>query len=160
MKFIIGAFFILGLYFGGALGSCLVVVAIGLIMLRLGVDEVFCLMFTLVLIGMIVANMIYPFPKGSMNLFGTGGIVMLVSSVVLTIAAKRYYRSKCKNITPQKAPAGKYVYVETDPGTWTTGFFAPDGRWTPESDHASPEEAAQRINFLNGQEQQGILRKA
>lgn len=36
------------------------------------------------------------------------------------------------------------------PGTWTTGFFAPDGRWTPESDHASPEDAAKRVSFLNG----------
>lgn len=72
MKFIIGAFFILGLYFGGSLGSCFFVMALGLIMLRLGVDDVFCIMFTLVLTGMIVANKIFPFPKSSRNLLSTG----------------------------------------------------------------------------------------
>ena len=33
---------------------------------------------------------------------------------------------------------------------WTVGFYAPDGKWNPESDHESPELAARRVIELNG----------
>jgi hypothetical protein len=33
---------------------------------------------------------------------------------------------------------------------WTVGFYDPNGKWMPESDFNSPEEAAERVNYLNG----------
>ena len=43
-----------------------------------------------------------------------------------------------------------YVYIQSEPGLWTVGFYTPDGQWKPESDHGSPEEAAKRVHYLNG----------
>ena len=43
-----------------------------------------------------------------------------------------------------------YVYRVTGEGIWTTGFYAPDGTWDPESDHESAESAACRTAWLNG----------
>lgn len=33
---------------------------------------------------------------------------------------------------------------------WTVGFYRPDGAWMAESDHASRDEAANRVHYLNG----------
>ena len=33
---------------------------------------------------------------------------------------------------------------------WTVGFYKPDGKWEPESDHGTSEEAAARVHYLNG----------
>lgn len=43
-----------------------------------------------------------------------------------------------------------YVYKRTEPQLWTVGFYDPDGRWEPDSDHASSDEAAARVAYLNG----------
>lgn len=43
-----------------------------------------------------------------------------------------------------------YVYRQFEPGLWTVGFYGPDGRWYPESDHDSSDEAADRVHYLNG----------
>ena len=43
-----------------------------------------------------------------------------------------------------------YTYLRSEPGLWTVGDYAPDGRWQPESDHDSREDAAQRVAWLNG----------
>ncbi len=43
-----------------------------------------------------------------------------------------------------------YVYISFEPGLWTVGFYAPDGKWVPESDHDSADEAAARVAYLNG----------
>lgn len=49
-----------------------------------------------------------------------------------------------------------YVYIlsegaaEFEENLWTVGFYKPDGKWEPESDHSSEEEAAARVNYLNG----------
>lgn len=43
-----------------------------------------------------------------------------------------------------------YVYVEPEPRLFTVGFYGPDGRWNPESDHGTREKAAERVRFLNG----------
>lgn len=44
-----------------------------------------------------------------------------------------------------------YVYIRSEPNLWTVGFYNPDdGKWNPESDHPSSEQAAQRIHWLNG----------
>lgn len=46
-----------------------------------------------------------------------------------------------------------YVYIQSEPGLFTVGFYAPTGKWIPESDHNEKEEAAKRVAFLNGQKQ-------
>jgi hypothetical protein len=43
-----------------------------------------------------------------------------------------------------------YVYLETDPGTFTVGFFDPTPKFVPESDYASADEAIARMRWLNG----------
>jgi hypothetical protein len=43
-----------------------------------------------------------------------------------------------------------YVYIRSEPQLWTVGFYTPDGKWNPESDHGSSEEAAERVTRLNG----------
>jgi hypothetical protein len=44
-----------------------------------------------------------------------------------------------------------YVYIRSEPGLYTVGFYRPDGKWEAESDHAAREEAAARVAYLNGQ---------
>jgi len=43
-----------------------------------------------------------------------------------------------------------YVYVRSEPGLWTVGFYSPDGKWISESDHDNSEKAAERVAWLNG----------
>lgn len=44
-----------------------------------------------------------------------------------------------------------YVYVRSDSEMlWTVGFFDSQGRWEPESDWGTPDEAAERTAWLNG----------
>lgn len=43
-----------------------------------------------------------------------------------------------------------YVYIQSEPGLYTVGFYNPSGDWVPESDHPTPEAAADRVNYLNG----------
>jgi hypothetical protein len=47
-----------------------------------------------------------------------------------------------------------YVYIEQygndSPPLYTVGFYAPDGKFHPESDFASADDAAWRVHFLNG----------
>ena len=43
-----------------------------------------------------------------------------------------------------------YVYLSFESGLWTVGFYRPDGKWEPESDHSSWDEAAKRVAWLNG----------
>ena len=43
-----------------------------------------------------------------------------------------------------------YVYIKSEPQLWTVGFYSPDGKWHPESDHASTDAAADRVAYLNG----------
>ncbi len=47
-----------------------------------------------------------------------------------------------------------YVYIQSEPGLFTTGFYSPDGKWHPESDHETREAAAERVNYLNGGEKE------
>jgi len=44
-----------------------------------------------------------------------------------------------------------YVYIKSEPGLWTVGFYDPKGEWQPESDHSSKEKAAARVAYLNGE---------
>lgn len=43
-----------------------------------------------------------------------------------------------------------WLYKKSEPTLWTVGFYDPSGRWQPESDHGSEEEAARRVHYLNG----------
>lgn len=44
-----------------------------------------------------------------------------------------------------------YVYIKSHgEQLWTVGFYDPAGTWHPESDHDSPQKAAERVHYLNG----------
>lgn len=44
-----------------------------------------------------------------------------------------------------------YVYRRIEAaGCFTTGFYDPSGAWQAESDHATADDAAQRVHWLNG----------
>ena len=43
-----------------------------------------------------------------------------------------------------------YVYIKSEPGLYTVGFYDPKGNWIAESDHESSESAAARVAYLNG----------
>ena len=48
-----------------------------------------------------------------------------------------------------------YVYKFTEKvddftDLYTVGFYTPDGKWIPESDHNDKEDAAKRVHYLNG----------
>ncbi len=43
-----------------------------------------------------------------------------------------------------------YVYIKSAPNLWTVGFYSPDGKFQPESDHDSKQEVAGRVAWLNG----------
>jgi len=43
-----------------------------------------------------------------------------------------------------------YVYLNSEPGLWTTGFFDPDGKWHFDKDFYKKEDAAKRVAWLNG----------
>jgi len=43
-----------------------------------------------------------------------------------------------------------YVYKQTEPNLYTVGFYAPTGKWIPESDWSIREEAIEQVHYLNG----------
>lgn len=44
-----------------------------------------------------------------------------------------------------------YVYLYSrDDRLYTVGFYDPQGKWHPDSDHSEKEMAAQRVAWLNG----------
>jgi len=43
-----------------------------------------------------------------------------------------------------------WVYIQTRPDLWTVGFYDPQGKWHPESDHDTPMKAARWVHYLNG----------
>jgi len=43
-----------------------------------------------------------------------------------------------------------WVYINSEPELWTVGFYSPDGKWHPDSDWGTREEAAARAHYLNG----------
>ena len=43
-----------------------------------------------------------------------------------------------------------YVYIRSEPGLYTVGFYDPDGRWRPEGDYDSSVLVAERVHWLNG----------
>lgn len=43
-----------------------------------------------------------------------------------------------------------WVYIRSEPGLWTVGYYGPTGVWFSESDHDIREKAAERVHYLNG----------
>jgi hypothetical protein len=43
-----------------------------------------------------------------------------------------------------------WLYIQSELRLWTVGFYEPNGRWKPETDHDSAEAAAARVHYLNG----------
>jgi len=43
-----------------------------------------------------------------------------------------------------------FVYVRSESRLYTVGFYDPQGKWHPDSDHNTSEEAARRVNWLHG----------
>lgn len=43
-----------------------------------------------------------------------------------------------------------YVYIRTENSIYTVGFYDPNGRFIPESDHENLKDAAKRVHYLNG----------
>ena len=43
-----------------------------------------------------------------------------------------------------------YVYIQSEPGLWTVGFYDPVGKWHPDSDWDNRSDAATRVHYLNG----------
>jgi hypothetical protein len=48
-----------------------------------------------------------------------------------------------------------YVYIQSEPGLFTVGFYDPSGQFQPESDHRDSEDAAKRVAWLNGSGSRG-----
>lgn len=43
-----------------------------------------------------------------------------------------------------------WVYIRSEPGLWTVGFYDPDGKFQTDSDHEDRDEARARVHYLNG----------
>jgi len=43
-----------------------------------------------------------------------------------------------------------WLYLRSEEQLWTVGFYDGNGKWQPETDHGSAEEAARRVIVLNG----------
>jgi len=43
-----------------------------------------------------------------------------------------------------------WVYIQTEPRLWTVGVYDGNGKFQPESDHDSSEDAAKQVHYLNG----------
>lgn len=48
-----------------------------------------------------------------------------------------------------------YVYINSEPGLYTVGFYDPSGKWHSESDWSNSEQAADRVAYLNGEKARG-----
>jgi len=43
-----------------------------------------------------------------------------------------------------------WVYLNSEPGLWTTGFYDPAGKWHSDEDYPNKQMAADRVRYLNG----------
>ena len=46
--------------------------------------------------------------------------------------------------------AGRIIYWQSEHSLWTVGYYQPDGKREPLSDHGDPEKAAAEVHYLNG----------
>lgn len=49
-----------------------------------------------------------------------------------------------------------WVYIQTEPGLFTVGFFDPENKWHGDSD-GTQKECAERVHYLNGGGDEGKL---
>lgn len=54
----------------------------------------------------------------------------------------------------RKGQVEMWIYINSEPGLWTVGFYSPDGKWHADSDHGIRKEAADRVHYLNGGKQE------
>lgn len=54
------------------------------------------------------------------------------------------------NIPGNKEEGIMWIYLRSEPGLWTVGFYNPEGKFQTDSDHEIREEAAKRCHYLNG----------
>ena len=52
-----------------------------------------------------------------------------------------------------------WVFLMSEPGLYTVGFYDPNGKWQPESDWSTKKEAAERVHYLNGGSSQETARE-
>ena len=57
---------------------------------------------------------------------------------------------RTSSIGEQQRGMTMWVYIRSEPELWTVGFYDPAGTWHADSDHSTPEAAAQRVHWLNG----------
>jgi hypothetical protein len=61
---------------------------------------------------------------------------------------------KLLGIKNRKGVIQMYVYIVSEHDwqhtLYTVGFYSPDGKWNPESDHDTKESASERVHYLNG----------
>ena len=43
-----------------------------------------------------------------------------------------------------------WVYISKDRGVYTVGFYDPQGNWHEDVEFVTKDDAAHRVNFLNG----------
>jgi len=43
-----------------------------------------------------------------------------------------------------------WVYVQSEPGLFTVGFYDPEGKWHSDSDHDNRADARRWVAYLNG----------
>lgn len=43
-----------------------------------------------------------------------------------------------------------WVFLKNKDGVYEVGFYTPDGSWNPTDKYETNEEAAMRVNYLNG----------
>lgn len=43
-----------------------------------------------------------------------------------------------------------WVYLMSEPGLWTVGYYDPEGKWHTDNDYSDKNEAAERVHYLNG----------
>lgn len=43
-----------------------------------------------------------------------------------------------------------WIYIESERGLYTTGFYDPEGKFQGDRDFDNKEDAAARCNYLNG----------
>ncbi len=51
-----------------------------------------------------------------------------------------------------------YIYIKSEPGLFTVGFYSPSGEWFAESDHADEAEAVKQVHYLNGGTPEPVIR--
>lgn len=43
-----------------------------------------------------------------------------------------------------------WVYIRSEPGLYTVGFYDPEGKWHADSDWDNQKDARRRVHYLNG----------